>query len=157
MMINVSHLAGEHGGVVDDAGDVDGAAQGDVEGGGAQDGGGWLQYSQPDPVTEDGSAGDLADVESTVLRHHGLDGEAPVSAVRQVTGLVPQVGGVGVPAHRQQVEAVLPQPGDGPVAQPVHPAVEAGLQPGQGRHVGAVVGINVRLRQGGAGVPHHQP
>ena len=107
-------------------------------------------------MTEDGGGGDLADVEAAVPRLGGLDGEAPVRAVREVTGLVPQVGGVGVAAHRQQVEAVLLQPGDGPVAQPVHPAVQAGLQPGQGRHVGAVVGVNVGLGEGGQGVPHHQ-
>ena len=52
-----------------------------------------------------------------------------------MAGLVPQVGGVGVAAHCQQVEAVLPQPGDRPVAQPVHPAVEAGGQSCQGRHL----------------------
>ena len=149
------HLAGEDGGVVDGAGDVDGAAQGDVEAGGAQDGGGGLQYSQPDLVTEDGTAGHLADVQPAVLRLHRLDAEAPVRAVGEVGGLVPQVGGVGVPAHRQQVEAVLPQPGHGPVAQPVDPAVEASLEAGQGSHVGAVVGINVGLRQRGAGVPHY--
>ena len=151
------HLAGDQGGVVDDAGDVDGAAQGDVEPWRAQDVGGWLEDCQPDLVTDDGGAGHLTEVLPTVGRLHGLDGEAPVRAVRKVTGLVPQVGGVGVAAHCQQVEAVLPQPGDRPVAQPVHPAVEAGGEAGQGRHVGAVVGVNVGPGEGRARVPHNQP
>ena len=86
----VSHLAGEDGGVVDDAGDVDGAADRDVEPGRAQYERGGLKDSQPDVLADDGSAGDLALVPSTVLHHRGPDGQAPVGGVRGVAGLVPR-------------------------------------------------------------------
>ena len=131
----LSHLVRKDRGVVDDAGDVDGAPDRDVEPGEAEDVGDGLADCEPDVLGYDGCGGDLALVLPAVLPAHGPDGEAPVRGVGGVAGLVPQVGGVGVAAHCQQVEAVLPQPGDRPVAQPVHPAVEAGGQSCQGRHL----------------------
>ena len=174
MISGLSHLGGEHRGVVDDAGDVDGAADRDVEPGGAQDGCGGLVDGEPDVLVDDGVGGDLALVQPAVRPLRGPDGQAPVGGVRGVGGLVPQVRGVGVAAHRQEVETILPQPGDRPVAQPVDPAVEPGgearncrhlnsvllseevLETGQ-THVVGVVGVDVGETVGRAGVRHqHQ-
>ena len=66
-------------------------------------------------------------------------------------GLEPQVRGVGVPPHCQQVQAGLLDPRHCFVPELVDPAVQGRGHPRQGRHVGGVVLVYVRARGGGGG------
>ena len=49
-----------------------------------------------------GTGGDLALVLALVLQRQVPDDQPPVRRARAVEGLQPEVGGVGVAAHRQQ-------------------------------------------------------
>ena len=86
------------------------------------------------------------DLQEEVLGHHLVDGPEP------------HVGGVGVPARRQQVGVLVPDPGDGPVGHARHAAVEDGRLAEDCRDVPRVLGVKDRLRLtvvAGIGQPGH--
>ena len=86
------------------------------------------------------------DLQEEVLGHHLVDGPEP------------HVGGVGVPARRQEVGVLVPDPGDGPVGHTRHAAVEDGRLAEDRRDVPRVLGVKDRLRLtvvAGVGQPGH--
>lgn len=64
------HLAGGVGNIVDDTGDVDGAAGGDIHVRGALDESLWLQDRQPYVMRDDGSGGHLTLILACVTTLH---------------------------------------------------------------------------------------